>query len=87
MISHFIWSISPHGIYICHFTVDSASKGVTCFIYLFFIFFCLTNWNRKEMTFHVELQYSVCSCILPHTLTSLYQLIFSDPRNKRVETP
>ena len=53
---------------------------------VFFIFFCLTNWIRKEMKFHIELQYSVYSCILPHTFTSLYQLIFSDPRNKRVET-
>ena len=31
MLSHFIWSNSPHGIYICHFTVDPESKGVTCF--------------------------------------------------------
>jgi hypothetical protein len=39
------------------------------------------------MKFHIELQFLFCSPILPHTLTSLYQLIFSDPRNKRVETP
>jgi hypothetical protein len=43
--------------------------------------------ERKEITFHVELQYSACSSLLPHTLTSLYQLIFSDPRNKRVDSP
>ena len=73
-------------IYVISLWIQKVKEWLVLFN-IFFIFFCLTNWIRKEMTFHVEIQYSVCSCIWPHTLTSLYQLIFSDPRNKRVETP